>query len=231
MTSDMAFECLLISRDPGVVCTLSPLLDKLAISTKLCLSPSKAEIEMKEGSADLIVIDWQEDGSAAELLRQIQVSNSNRKKTVVLVSPVDRTFPGAHLVVRKPVTPESGADALKFVYSRMLRDHRRHARYAVMIPVLATSNENRLLPATITNVGDGGVGLSTKETIAIGDALSFRLWLPNTRRAIYIEARVLWSREYGVYGCEFLRIPPVDLDILNDWLKQKCRIKRPRVAF
>src|SRR2546423_725179 len=33
MTADMAFECVLVSRDPGVVSLMNKMLDKLAIST------------------------------------------------------------------------------------------------------------------------------------------------------------------------------------------------------
>jgi hypothetical protein len=73
------------------------------------------------------------------------------------------------------------------------------------------------------------VGLSSKEEFAIGDMLSFHLLLPGTERPIYIEARVQWARNYGAAGCEYLRIPPVDLNILHDWLKSKPQIKKPLV--
>jgi hypothetical protein len=231
MTPDMAFQCLLISKDPQVVCTLNRALDNLSIDTRLCLSPSKAISVLREGSADLIVIDWEEDASTSEFLAEIQHYDVARKQTVVAISAVDRRIPGTYLVLRKPLTLESGAESLKRVYARMLQDHRRHARYALMIPVMATAGDNRLLPITITNIGDGGIGLSSKEKITIGDVLSFRILLPDARRPIYVEARVLWTREYGVSGCEFLRIPPVDLDILHDWLKSKCQVKKPLLAI
>lgn len=231
MTPDMAFECLLVSRDPSVVCTLNRALDNLSISTKVCFSPSKALGELRSGSTDLVVIDWEDASSASELLNEIQKVDSVRKKTVVAVSPLDRYIPGTHMVLTKPVTAESGAKSLKLIYVRMLQDHRRHARYAVMTPVIATESENRFLPVTVTNIGDGGIGLSSREEVKVGGMLSFRLLLPNARRAIYIEARVLWTREYGTFGCEFARIPPIDLDILHDWLKSKCKIKKPLLAL
>jgi CheY-like chemotaxis protein len=228
MTPDMAFECVLVSRDPNVVCVLNPVLDNLSISVKLCLSPAKALNVLTEGSTDLVVIDWEEDLSASELLNEIQRRDLAPKQTVVAVSTSDR-IPGADLVLRKPITPESGAESLKRVYSRLLQDHRRHARYALMTPVIATASDNRLLAVTITNIGDGGIGLRTRERVTIGDVLSFPLSFPTARRAIYIEARILWTRDYGTAGCEFLRIPPLDLDILHDWLKAKCRIKKPLI--
>jgi PilZ domain len=231
MTPDMAFECLLVSRDPQVICTLNRVLDNLSISTKHYLSPGKALTELRASSADLVVIDWEEDHSASDLLYEIQRSDITRKKTVLAVSAVDRRIPGTHFLLRKPVTAETGAHSLKCVYSRMLQDYRRYARYAVLTPVIATRGDNQLVPVTITNIGDGGIGLSSRETLVVGDILSFRVLLSGARRAIYIEARVLWTREYGVSGCEFIRIPPVDLDILHDWLKSKCQIKKPFVVL
>jgi hypothetical protein len=231
MTPDLAFECLLVSRDPQVICTLNRALDNLAISTIHCLSPSKALTELRVSSADLVVIDWDEDRSASDLLYEIQKSDIARKKTVLAVSSVERRIPGTHFLLKKPVTPEAGAQSLKIIYSRMLQDYRRYARYAVMTPVIATTDNNHLVPVTVTNIGDGGIGLSSKEKLSIGDILSFRILLPAARRAIYVEARVLWTREYGVSGCEFVRIPPVDVDILHEWLKSKCQIKKPFVPF
>ena len=226
MTPDMAFECLLVSRDPKVVCTLNHVLDNLSISTKVCLTGSRAISELKGGSPDLVVIDSETDASS-ELLDHIRRADAVRKKTIVAVTLDEEGLPGAHVVLRKPVTAESSAVCLKSVYGRMVRDYRRHARYALMISSIATAGDNRLIPLTITNIGDGGVGLSTRETLHVGEQLSFRMALPDARRAIYVEARVLWTRDYGTCGCEFMRIPPVDLDILHEWLKAKCQIKKP----
>jgi hypothetical protein len=229
MTPDMAFECLLLSRDPKVVGTLNHVLDNLSICTRHCLTPSRALNVLREGSTDLVVIDCDENDSASELLNEI--SSSTRKQTIVAVSSFGRRIPGTDFVLTKPITPESGAQSFRQVYSWMVRDYRRHARYAVMIPVVARDNNNRLLPVTITNVGDGGIGLRTPEEIAIGDVLSFCLPLPDARRAIYIEARILWTRDYGISGGEFVQIPPLDLDILHDWLKLKCQIRKPLIPL
>jgi hypothetical protein len=229
VTSDMAFECLLISRDPGVVCVMNKLLDDLSISTKVCLSTSKAFDQLAGLNTDLVIVDWDED--SAELLTGIRQSNGWRKPTVVAVSPNDYTVRGADIVLPKPITDKSGARSLKAAYSRMLYDHRRHTRYALMSKVTATDERDRSVEVTILDIGDGGVGISTKEQFTVGDVLCFRLLLPGADRTIYIQARVQWTREYGALGCEFLRIPPVDLNILHDWLTSKNQIKKPVVAI
>jgi hypothetical protein len=74
------------------------------------------------------------------------------------------------------------------------------------------------------------VGLKTNKQLTIGETLSIRLLLPGLTRDIYLQVRVLWTREYGAAGCEFLRIPQVDSDILHDWLKGKSQIKKPLIA-
>ena len=68
MTLDMAFECLLVSREPKVVCTLNRALGNLSIATKICLSPSKALDELRITSTDLVIIDWEDDEGLGSLL-------------------------------------------------------------------------------------------------------------------------------------------------------------------
>lgn len=225
MTADMAFECLLITRDPQVFSIMSRILRDFSICTDVCLSSSKAVKLLGKRGTDLIVIDWEEDSS--HFLQELWNSPNWQKTTVVAISSQNRRVPGAHIVLGKPVTGESGRASMKIAYSRMLQDYRRHARYALMARVIAIDDRNRTVPVTILDIGDGGVGVSSKEDFVVGDALSFRLLLPAAKRDINIQARVLWIQGSGRVGCEFLRIPPVDLNILHDWLKQKVQVKKP----
>ena len=229
MTADMAFECLLVSRDPGVVCALNKALDSFSISTNVCFTSSKAADRLMESTADLIILDCDED--TEDLLRTIRKPDRQRKPTVVAVSALEQSVPGVDVVLRKPVTGESCTQSLKVAYSRMLQDHRRHARYAVMASLTAEDQNQRSIPITVMDIGDGGIGLMTKELLAIGDVLSFRLLLPAANRSIFIQARVLWTRQYGAVGCSFVRIPPLDLDLLHGWLKLKWKIKQPLVEL
>lgn len=230
MTPEMAFECLLISHDPGVFGIVNRILRDLSICTNLCLSSSKAPKLLASGSTDLVVIDW--DGEASsDLVQEIWKTSRWKKPTIVAISPVDcRQPPGVHFVLRKPVTAESGTKSLKFAYSKMVQDHRRHARCALMVSVKASDDSNRSVPVTIIDIGDGGVGLVTKSDLAVGSVLSFRLLLVGAIREIYIQVRVLWTKAYGRAGCEFVRIPPVDVTILHDWLKRKIQIKKPLIT-
>lgn len=227
MTSDMAFECLFVSRDSNLFRTLGGTLRDLSISINLCLTSSRAMEMLSQGSTELIVIDWAGEESA-DLLHSIWKSGNRKKPTIVAVSDSGSCPPGAHLVLRKPVTAEAGAKSFQEAYSRMLVEHRLHARHAVMVPVNAILDDGREVPVTVCDVADGGIGLYTRQDLPVGHLLSFHLQLPSARREIFIQARVLWTRDHRRAGCAFVRVPPVDHMILHEWLKAKIRVKKPR---
>src|SRR6266576_4791833 len=230
MTPQMAFECLLVSRNPVVIGTLNRTLHDLSINTRICLHTSKALSALADGGADLVVIDW-EDESSSQLVQGIWKKGLRQKPTVIAIAEQESWIPGAHIVLRKPVTAEATAKSLRDAYSRLLLDFRRHARCAVMIPVMATGSSSRKVSVTITDIGSGGVGLSSQESFEVGDVLSMHVRLPDARREIYFQIRVVWTREFDRIGCEFLRIPPVDMNILHDWLGRRTQVKKPLVAI
>ncbi len=225
MTPEMAFECLLVTPDPAVFNTMNGILQDLSISTKVCPHPSKAANLLAEGSTDLLVIDLEAEDSS-EFLRIVE-ARTRQKPTVLAVSRADGIIPGVHVVLRKPVTHHSGLTSLKAAYLRMVRDYRKHTRFAVMRHVTATDDDQRTLQIRVTNVGEGGVGVTSMETLRIGGILSFRMKLPELESEISVRARVLWTRPYGAAGCEFVNIPTFDLHLLRAWLESRYRIKRP----
>src|SRR6266496_1919142 len=228
MTGDMAFECLFVSHDAEVFSMINRLLEEFSISTNLCLRASKASDQLKKGSTDLVVIDWEGDDSS-DLVHEIRNSRGRKKPTILAITPSDCPVPRADVVLKKPVSTETATTSLKAAYSKMLINYRIHSRCALMMPVIASDHKGRTISLTVIDIGDGGLGLSSKEPLMIGDVLSFRLRLPGTLREILIESRVLWTREYARVGCEFTRIHPVDVMILRDWLKSKIKVKKPLV--
>jgi DNA-binding response OmpR family regulator len=121
MTPEMAFECLLLSQDPAVFCTMDRILQDFSIRTNVCSNSSRVASLLAEGNTDLIVIDLQSEDSS-EIMHQICQSRTGQEPTVLAVSAMDCAMPGVHVVLRKPVTTESGVKSLKAAYSRMLQD-------------------------------------------------------------------------------------------------------------
>jgi Tfp pilus assembly protein PilZ len=228
MTPEMEFECLVVSRDPAVFCTVDRILHDLSIHMNMCPSYTGATKFLAESSTDLVVIDWEGEPSS-ELLDQIHEFATWRKPTVVAISAMDRAMPGVHVILRKPITRESGTKSFKTAYSRILRGYRKHTRFALMTKVLAVDDKQGTFSVTVTNIGEGGVGLATNDALEIGSTVTFPLPLPGLKNEIQIEARVLWTRSSGVAGCEFVHIPATNRQILRAWLESKYRIKRPLI--
>lgn len=228
MTPEMAFECLLVSHDTGLCCTMNEVFHNFSIVVETCLTASKACEIVCERNPDLVAIDCDGDPSSS-LLQAIWTSPHRRKPTILGLSGDARPIPGAHFVLRKPVSQRSATESLKAAYHRMLLDYRLKTRYAIMTRLDARNAEGRNVSVTVTDIGEGGMGLSSKEKLAVGNELAFVLHLPQTPRAIHIQARVIWTREYGAAGCDFLAIPPVDREMLRDWLKTKTQVKKPLI--
>ena len=222
----MAFECMFVCHDPAVYVPIERGLRNLSISTNACLSPSKAVRMFADSDTDLVVIDWEGQASSA-LLQEIWASPKKRKPTILAVSACETSITGAHFVLLKPVRGEGVTEPLRLAYSQMLREYRRRARCPVMISLMATDKNGRTIPVTVKDIGDGGVGLRVKETVYMGDVLSFRMGLPGSRKEIYAEVRVVWTAESGIAGCEFVRIPPLDVDLLHEWMLRNSRVKAP----
>ena len=230
MTPEMTFGCLLVSHDPTVVCTLGPILQDFSIRTHICADSSRAVQLLTEGETDLIVIDF-EGQDPTEVMHQVGESCRGQKPTILAVSADDCAVPGVHIILRKPVTLGAGTQSLKAAYSKMLQDYRKHTRFAVMATVVASDENDQTLSVTVTNIGEGGVGLTVKKNLTTGSILSFRVPLPGSDSEVYVQARVLWTRRYGIAGCEFVRIPPTDLHILRAWLQSRYRFKKPSISI
>ena len=198
--------------------------------TNVCLTPSRVADVLAKGGTDLIVIDLESEHSS-EVMHEIFQSHVRQKPTIVGVSATDDAVPGVHVMLRKPVTPESGTKSLKVAYSRMLQDYRKHTRFALMTPVLARDDNNQAVSVTVTNIGEGGVGLTLDQKLPIGTILFFTVPLPGVKCEIHVQARLLWTREYGAAGCQFVRVPPSDLQALHAWLESRYRFKKPLVEM
>jgi hypothetical protein len=230
MTPEMTFECLLVSHDPAVFSTMDRILKDFSIHTNICPSSGEAASLLADGGTDLIVIDLESENSS-QLMRQVWECHLRQKPTILALSSSDRAIPGVHVVLRKPLTTESSARSVRTAYSRMLQDYRQHTRFAVMAPVQALDENHRVHMVTVTNIGAGGIGFTSKDKVPVGSNLSLRLALPGLKTPISIQARVLWTREYGATGCEFSHISSSNMQLIHAWLESRYRIKKPLISL
>jgi len=226
MTPEMVFECLVVSDDIQVLSLMKCALDRLSIDVERCANPVKGLELLAKRDVDLVVCDCKGAPGEIELVNGVLTSDRKRKPTVITV--VDSPFlalgaksAGAHVIIPKPLTRESSAQGLKTAYSRMVREERRAARYAIMRRVLAKNQRGELVPITITDISEHGIGLFSKKKIDVGELLSFELALSNAM-SITVQARLLWTR-HSLGGADFECMSDADLRFLHGWLASRVR--------
>ena len=226
MTPEMVFECLVVSDDIQVLSLMNRALDRLSIDVERCANPVKGLELLAKRDVDLVVCDCKGAPGEIELVNGVLTSDRKRKPTVITV--VDSPFlalgaksAGAHVIIRKPLTRESSAQGLKTAYSRMVREERRAARYAIMRRVLAKNQRGELVPITITDISEHGIGLFSKKKIDVGELLSFELALSNAM-SITVQARLLWTR-HSLGGADFEGMSDADRRFLHGWLASRVR--------
>lgn len=225
MTPEMQFKCLLVCGDSDVYSTMSRVLQTFPIIVDHYLFGDKSIKAIGEQNQDLIVIDCQGEGYA-ELLQRLATVTKKPKPTVVLIGEQQLHAGGLHIFLRKPVTDWSATEAVKCAYGRMLLNHRMHARYAVYECVEAQDDSGKIYKVVVTDIGEGGFGLRAMG-IAVGTWLSLRVHPQALPTPLNITGRVIWTREYGVAGCEMLAMQSVDRELLRDWLKGRVRVRKP----
>ncbi len=231
MNSDMAFEGLVVSQNPEVLGTMNRLLDEYSIVVDLCIRPSKALDKVSEHNIDILVVDWSDEQFAEALVQRILELGRAPKPMILAVAPdADASFAakkaGADLVMQQPLTKQQSDKLMKAAYSQMIRDYRRYARHALMKAVSAKKEDGAYFPVTITNISEGGIGLMSREQFTAGDGLTFALLLPGAKQTIHIRSKIVWTREPGMAGAQFLDIARSDLRVLYDWLWSKTRIQK-----
>ena len=227
MTPEIVFECLVVSDDNQVLSLMNCALDRLSIDVERCANPVKGLELLAKRDVDLVVCDCKGAPGEIELLNRVLTSDRKRKPTLITV--VDSPFlalgaksAGAHVIIRKPLTRESSAQGLKAAYSRMVREERRAARYAIMRRVLAKNQRGELVPITITDISEHGIGLFSKKKIDVGELLRFELALSNATPSITVQARLLWTR-HSLGGADFECMSDADRRFLHGWLASRVR--------
>jgi len=229
VTPEMQFECLLVCSNAATYSTLSRVLQSFSIAVDHSLSGHKSLKAIDDGNHDLIVIDYQGEADA-DLLQRFSRVTRKPKPTIVLIGEHQFHAGGVHIFLQKPVTDWAATEALKSAYSHMLLNHRWHARYALYERVEAQDDSGKIYQVVVTDIGEGGFGLKAAG-LSVGTRLSLHVHMRGLPSALQIGGRVIWTRDYGVAGCDISATPPLDRELLRGWLRDHLRVRKPLISI
>jgi len=225
VTTDMAFECVLVSKDMSVITTMNRLLSDFSISTNVCPSAADAGSLLEGRSVDLVIVDFQDD-SCKDLLSKIGRTGRFQRTAVLAIADNNQFVRRADILLEKPFWTDSALKQLRMAYSKMMRDHRLRGRVPLIASANATNQNQQSVPLKITDIGYEGIGFRPQAAVAANDVLTFHLSLPDMPGSLLIKLKVLWTRNYGIAGGRFEDLAPRDVATLRDWMRRKTWVKR-----
>jgi hypothetical protein len=137
---------------------------------------------------------------------------------------------GTHLVIYKPISADRLRNSLRAVSNLMgRRCQREFHRVRLRVPGLVHI-AGKDLPASILDVSEGGVALSTQQVMPVTKALDLEFALPGRAGLITTSAEVVWHDIRGRLGAQFVNMEPASRKILCEWLAAQLSSTRLRRA-
>ncbi|MGC2694594.1 MAG: PilZ domain-containing protein [Candidatus Angelobacter sp.] len=221
------FSALLLSTDTASLSTMKKVLEEYGVSVKVAASPTVAVHLIKTTKFDLAVLDHDVPGALELAAGRSPIANPKMifglvRKTALQELAEKRI----HFMVQKPFTADLFARSLRAAYGPMIRDRRTAFRHAVQVkPVSAVliqdGGTQGLRDATILDLSQDGMCIQTQEILPQGVTLQIEFQIPESRVAIHVTGRVMWTRASGRTGLEFTQIAATEQKDLISWLDSR----------
>ena len=162
-----------------------------------------------------------------ELAQRIRHSPVNSKVPIALLTGFDdvetmrRGFKaGVTFFLGKPFTRDRACGLFAAMRGVILREKRQHARLPYRTPVECRWGEppERVFKAESVNVGEGGVLFEPSGGLDIGANVRLEFMMPNRKKPIRAQAKVLRNESPNRAAVQFTAIHPDDQETIRDYI-------------
>jgi DNA-binding response OmpR family regulator len=217
----MTLESMVVSRDWQEISVLECILGGMQIGVAVETEPNEARRKLSLSKIDAIVVDYDLEGADALVRKLEPLRQGDDAVPLVLMSgprhhdEVLRS--GADFFFEKPVSVEQAVHTFAAARNLILRGRLRYHRQAVQAAVSMSANKKRM-DAELVNVSRGGIGVRSKESLQVGEALQLKFSLPGRNLVVQARATVAWQRPNGYVGIRFEEMAAASLEELQLWL-------------
>jgi len=219
--SPMTLESMVVSRDWQEVSVLECILGGMQIGVAVESEPEEARRKLSLTKIDAIVVDYDLTGADALVKKLESLRRGDDAIPLVLMSGPrhqdEMQRSGADFYFEKPVSVEQAVHTFAAARNLILRGRLRYHRQAVHAGVSISANKKRL-DAELVNVSRGGIGVRSKESLPVGEALELKFSLPGRNLVLQARATVAWQKPNGYVGMRFEEIPAASVEELQLWL-------------
>lgn len=224
----MNLDSLLISGDAALLGVLRPALENISVDVEVCAESKPGAGLLAKRKYDAVIIDCDDLPDGVDLLRAVRQTQSNARSVAFAVvngkTTTQEAFQsGANFVLQKPLTLVHATRCLNAALNFMVREQRRYYRHPVEIPLRIALADNHELPATTTNVSEGGMAIRLIGKLLQGAQAQFRFTLPETNISLELKGQVAWADGTGHAGIRFVEVPQSSQYQLEKWLTDRLR--------
>jgi len=228
----MSLESLLISHDAALLGVLRPTLEKIAVNVQVCPESQSGNDLLIKCKFDAVIIDCDDLQDGANVLQGLRQTQSNAKAVAFAVVNAKTTAQeafqmGANFVLQKPLTPLHAARCFNAALNFMLREHRRYFRHPVEMPVRISIPKSQELPATSTNLSEGGIAIRTAARLPNDASVELRFTLPESTTSLELKGQIVWTDGMGHAGIRFVDVPQSSQYQLDKWLTDHLKKEMP----
>lgn len=112
-------------------------------------------------------------------------------------------------------------------------NRRQFQRSPFIVLEVKGKRSNKVFLAYAENISQGGLFLSSSQTVKVGDRFPIEFVLPDKKTKVRCTCEVVWKKKYdkmglvseGV-GIRFVDIDPMQKKVIGEWIDKKEKKKR-----
>ena len=226
MHGSMALTSLIVCADAPAVQVLCRILDDMDIQAETCGELPRAQTRLLEQHFDLVVLDFQDEASAATLISQVRSSPLQGGILIVaLADSGDRAAAifekGADFLLYKPLSRERALHGLHAARDRIRQERRRQPRIPVHVCTFIAYAGKEDASATVLEINENGLGFRTPDTLPQSGKVYFQFALPGEDAVLRLGADVMWRDASGRVGVRFVNVPQASKRLLRNWINKQ----------
>lgn len=222
----MTLQALLVSKDDDAADVLSRAMAPFGIGVERSSDPEIAAARIEERGFDLIVVDFDEPGSASSILHLAKNQCTGKVTPGVTIALVgdERQFrailgAGAHFILPKPVSPEQASASLRAAAALLRHERRRSIRVPVQAAATLTTADGDGIEGILLDLSDSGMDVLAAQPLTPSALLQCRFALPDGSFEVATEGEVAWANPNGQCGIHFLNMEETLCASLRTWLQ------------
>lgn len=226
---------LVLSRDNDAQAMLRRVLGKVGIKSELCGRPAAGLRLLKSRKYEGVIVDCDDMDCGVDLLALLRDEKFTRTTIVFALvngrtSMADAFGMGANFVLEKPLALERVQRCFRAAQGLMIGERRRYFRLPVDIPIyLDFPKHFSNAMATVRDVSQGGMLISTPLLLKSEMQGNFRFALPNENFNIEGSCDVVWRADERA-GLRFTEMSRICQRRLEKWLHQRFTEMFPHVV-